>query len=204
MIYGVFKRGLLPDFGDSGNKLAYLIVIASIPALFIGFLLRNYGMNWARTPALIGWTVLLYGLLLWYADKKGKTNREINDLQIKDALLIGIAQCLALIPGTSRSGITITTARFLGINRSDAAKFSMLLSVPTILAAGTLEGYRLFKQGSTAEILWASDAALFSFFASFAVIFIMLKWLKKSTYMPFVVYRVVLGSALILYSYHLF
>lgn len=204
MICGVFKRGLLPDFSDGGNKLAYLIVIASLPALLVGFLLRNYGMNWARTPALIGWTVLLYGLLLWYADKKGKTNREINDLQIKDVIFIGLAQCLALVPGTSRSGITITMARFLGINRSDAAKFSMLLSVPTILAAGSLEGYSLFKQGNTAEIMLASDAALFSFFASFAVIFVMLKWLKKSTYMPFVIYRVILGSALILYSYNLF
>lgn len=204
MLCGVFKHGLLPDFNDKGNKLAYLILIASLPALIVGFLLRNHGMEWARNPELIGWTILLYGLLLWYADKKGKTLRELSDLHIKDALLIGFAQCLALVPGTSRSGITITMARLLGVNRSDAAKFSMLLSVPTILAAGTLEIWRLFKKGDTAELLLASDAALYSFAASLAVIFVMLKWLKKSTYLPFVIYRVVLGTALILYSYHLF
>ena len=115
-----------------------------------------------------------------------------------------MAQCLALIPGTSRSGVTITMARFLGVNRSDAAKFSMLLSIPTIAAAGALEVYRLYKSSDIAEIGNAIDAVGFSFIFSMIVIFAMMKWLQKFTFLPFVIYRVVLGSVLILYSYGVF
>lgn len=204
MFRGVVCHKFLPDWKDEGNRLAYLILAASIPALCIGFLLRNYGMDWLRNPKIIGWTILLYGLLLYFADRFGKTIKTTSDLGLKDAVLIGLAQCLALIPGTSRSGITITMARFLGVNRSEAAKFSMLLSVPTILAAGFLEGWRLYHQGSSSEILWAADAAAYSFFASILVIFLMMKWLKKATYLPFVIYRVILGTVLILYSYGFF
>ncbi len=201
MFCGILRTKFLPDFNDRGNKLAYLIVIASIPALIVGFMLRNYGTEALRSPKLIGWTILIFGLLLFVADKYGKNHRDTDNLKIVDALLIGLAQCLALVPGTSRSGITITMARFLGINRREAAKFSMLLSVPTILAAGVLEGYRLFRQGSSAEILWAADAAAYSFVVSLCVIVVMMRWLKTATYLPFVVYRVVLGIALLLCSY---
>lgn len=204
MIKGLFADKLLPNFDNVGNKLAYLIVIASIPAFVVGFLLHSYGMEWLRNPKIIGWTILGYGLLLYVADKYGKLDRTEADLAIKDAILIGCAQCLALIPGTSRSGITITMARFLGVNRSEAAKFSMLLSVPTIFAAGVLAVYGLFKEGNSTAVLWAADAALYSFLASIVVIFGMLKWLKKSTYLPFVIYRVILGVALLIYSYELF
>ena len=204
MIKGVSQNYFLPDFNNSGNRLAYLLLIASLPALCVGFLLRNYGMEWARHPALIGSTILFYGLLLYAADKFGATSRQISDLTIKDALFIGLAQCLALIPGTSRSGITMTMARILGINRSESAKFSMLLSVPTILAAGLLEGYRMYIRGNHTEFLWTIDAILYSFIASVMVIFIMLKWLKKSTYLTFVIYRIILGLSLIIYSFAFF
>lgn len=204
MFVGVFQNNLLPAFRNYGNRLAYLIIMASLPALAVGFMLRNYGMDGLRNPKLIGWTILIYGLILYFADKYGKTNKTTADITIKEALIIGFAQCLALIPGTSRSGITITMARFLGIDRSESAKFSMLLSIPTILAAGTLEGYRMLKNGSHGEILWAMDAAAYSFAASILVIFLMMKWLKKSTFLPFVIYRIVLGIALLAYSYGYF
>lgn len=201
---GLFRHKLLPFWADYGNRLAYLIGFASVPALLVGFFLRNYGMEALRDPKIIGWTILFYGLVLYAADKYGKTIRTTADITLKDAMLIGLAQCLALIPGTSRSGITITMARFLGINRSEAAKFSMLLSVPTILAAGTLEGWRLWRLGTSSDILWAADAAFYSFVASIMVIFVMMKWLKKATFLPFVIYRVILGLVLILYSYEVF
>lgn len=167
MIKSVMKNYFMPDFTNQGNRLAWFLVFASLPALFFGFLLRNSGMEWARNPVLIGGTILFYGFILYLSDKYGATSKQISDLTLTDALLIGFAQCLALIPGTSRSGITITMARFLGVNRQEAAKFSMLLSVPTILAAGLLEGYRMYVRGSTAELLWAADAVLYSFAASF-------------------------------------
>ena len=198
MVKEVFSSRLMPNFNNASNRLAYLIVIASIPALISGFLLRNLGMDIFRTPKVIGWTILLYGILLYIADTKGKNTKTTEQLGLKEAIYIGFAQCLALIPGTSRSGITITMARFLGINRSEAAKFSMLLSVPTIFAAGVLEGYRLYKTGGIAELVSVTDAVLYSFIASIVVIFAMMKWLKKFTFLPFVIYRIILGLALIL------
>lgn len=200
MFYEVFKTKLIPDFSYAYNKLAYLVVAASVPALFVGFLLRNFGMDFLRNPKIIGVTILCYGLLLYFADRFSENNRNLKDITLKDALLIGLAQCLALVPGTSRSGITITIARFLKINRVDAAKFSMLLSIPTIFAAGALEVYRLFTNGSTQELSSSFDAVLYSFAASYIVICFMMKWLQTKTYLPFVVYRVVLGLLLICLS----
>ncbi len=204
MFKGLWQKYFLPNFKNAGNRLAYLLLVASLPALLIGFFLRNYGMESFRNPKLIGWTILLYGLLLWAADKYGQNKRNMKQLNVLDAFFIGCAQCLALIPGTSRSGITITMARFLGVSRAEAAKFSMLLSMPTIFAAGVLEGWRLFCRGDTAQILLAADAAFYSFIFSFAVIFLMLKWLQRWSYLPFVVYRVILGMALLMYAYGIF
>ena len=201
MLKGVFSKYLLPNFKNSGNKLAYMIIIASIPALVLGFILRNFGMESLRSARIIGWNILIYGLILFFADKIGKNNKTSDNIGYKVAVLIGVAQCLALIPGTSRSGITITMARFLGVNRSEAAKFSMLLSIPTILAAGALETYRLWKASATGEVLDTLDAIGCSFVASIIVIFAMMKWLKKFSFLPFVIYRVVLGLILIFYSY---
>ena len=204
MVVSVFSNKMLPNFKNENNRLAYFIVFASIPALLVGFFLRHYGMEALRSPKIIGWTILIYGLFLYFADKYGKTEKSVREISFKESMLIGLAQCLALIPGTSRSGVTITVARALGVDRSEAAKFSMLLSLPTILAAASLEGYRLFKYGHPLEIVWATDAVIYSFIASIVVIYAMMKWLKKSTYLPFVFYRVILGVVLILYSYGFF
>ncbi len=204
MLKSLFQNFLLPNFSDKNNKLAYMIIIASIPALILGFLLRNLGMEWLRSAKVVGWTILFYGLVLFYADKIGKNNKTTENIGLKEAILIGLAQCLALIPGTSRSGVTITMARFLGINRSEAAKFSMLLSVPTIAAAGALETFRLWKKSAILEVYETFDAVGYSFIASLLVIFFMMKWLKKFTFLPFVIYRVALGLILILYSYGVF
>ena len=204
MVKGIFSKYLLPDFSIKGNKLAYMIVIASIPALIIGFILRNFGMESLRSARIIGWTILIYGLILYFADKYGKNDKTTENISLKEAILIGIAQCLALIPGTSRSGITITMARFLGINRSEAAKFSMILSIPTILAAGMLETYRLWKSSSIVEVYNTFGSIFYSFIASIFVIYFMMKWVRKFSFLPFVIYRVVLGIVLILYSHEIF
>jgi len=201
MIREVFEARLVPDFKYTYNKLAYLIIIGSLPALVVGFCLRHFGMDFLRDPKIIGWTILIYGLLLYAADTYGENKRGIKDMGIKDAVLIGLAQCLALVPGTSRSGITITIARFLKIKRIDAAKFSMLLSIPVIAAAGSLEIYRLMIAGNFAELMISLDAVFYSFIASYAVIFLMMKWLEKWTYLPFVFYRVSLGLFLLLMSW---
>lgn len=201
MVKGVFKTHFLPNFKNEGAKLFWLIVLGTVPAVIAGFTLKNYGMEWVRNTKIIGWTILGYGILLFIADKFSMTIRQIRHMGIADALLIGCAQCLALIPGTSRSGITITMARFLGLERRDAAKFSMLLSIPAILAAASLTGWEVFQNGDLQEIAWMFDGVVYSYVSSIIAIYVVMWWLKKSTFLPFVVYRIILGSILLLDSY---
>lgn len=197
MFREVFKTRLKPDFKLEYNKLAWLLFMACVPALFAGFYLRNADFAFLRNPKVIGFNILFYGLLLYAADTFFKGEKKLENMGLKEALLIGFAQCLALIPGTSRSGITITMARFLNIKRVDAAKFSMLLSMPVIAAAGVLEGYRLFVSGSSTDAAFAAGAVVCSFVASYAVISLMMKWLKHFSFLPFVIYRVILGLSLL-------
>lgn len=201
MLKGVFKTWFIPNFKNAGSKLFWLIVIGTIPAVIAGLALKSYGMEWLRDSRIIGWTILGFGIVLFIADKLGMTIRQIKHLTALDALLIGLAQCLALIPGTSRSGITITMGRFLGLERREAAKFAMLLSIPTIAGAGALVGWELYQQGNMAEIIYAMDGITYSFIASVLAIYIIMWWLKKSTFLPFVIYRLCLGSYLLLDSY---
>jgi len=201
IIKGLLKTRFVPNFRDEGAQLFWLLVIGTIPAVAVGFLLKKHGMEWVRDTKLIGWTILCYGLLLWFADKYSMTIRQIKHMGIMDAVVIGCAQCLALVPGTSRSGITITAARFLGIERREAAKFSMLLSVPVILAAAALTGWEVWQQGNISEILRLFDGVVYSYVSSIFAIYIVMWWLKKSTFLPFVIYRIILGTILLLDSY---
>ena len=203
MIKGVWKTRFIPTFSNYGAQVFWLIVVGTIPAVIAGFALKSYGMEWLRDTRIIGWTILGYGLLLFIADRFSMTIREIKHMGVVDAILIGCAQCLALIPGTSRSGITITMARFLGLERREAAKFSMLLSIPAIIAAAVLTGYEVWQAGDFQEIGWMFDGVVFSYMSSIIAIYIVMWWLKKSTFLPFVIYRIILGSILLLDSYQI-
>ena len=204
MLCALWKSKFLPAVQNFDNRLFYLLVVATIPALLVGAGLKLSGTDWLRSTKLIGWNILLYGILLGVIDKWAITVVRINNLQFKDALLIGLAQCLALLPGTSRSGITITMARFLGMERREAATFSMLLAIPTILAAGTLSAYDLWQKGDAGLISDAVSAVGYSFVFSLLAIFVMMQWLKKWSFLPFVIYRVALGIALLLYAYGIY
>lgn len=201
IIKGLFKTKFIPTFSNDGAKIFWLVVVGTLPIIVVGYLLKETGMEWVRNTKLIGWTILGYGLLLYVADKWGMTIREIKHLGVIDAFLIGCAQCLALIPGTSRSGITITMARFLSMERREAAKFSMLLSIPAIIAAATLVAFELYQQQNLNELIYSIDGITYSFIASIIAIYIVMWWLKKSTFLPFVIYRLILGSVLLMDSY---
>ncbi len=203
MIKGVWKTRFIPTFSNYGAQVFWLIVVGTIPAVIAGFALKSYGMEWLRDTRIIGWTILGYGLLLFIADRFSMTIREIKHMGVFDAVLIGCAQCLALIPGTSRSGITITMARFLGLERREAAKFSMLLSIPAIIAAATLTGFEVWQAGNIKEIGWMFDGVVFSYISSIIAIYVVMWWLKKSTFLPFVIYRIILGTILLLDSYQI-
>lgn len=201
MIKGVWKSRFIPNTANESAKLFWLLVVGTLPIVVVGLLLRNYGTEWMRSTKLIGWTILGYGLLLLVADSCSMTVRQIKHMGFLDAILIGLAQCLALIPGTSRSGITITMARFLGLERTEAAKFSMLLSIPAIIGATSLVCWKIIADGDFAEIAQVFDGVVYSYAASIVAIYIVMWWLKKSTFFPFVIYRVALGTFLLLDSY---
>lgn len=204
MAKGLWKTKLLPDFQVYGTKVFYLLAIATLPIIGCGLMLKLCGTEWLRNTKLIGWNILLYGLLLWVVDWISLTARKIKHLEVTDALLIGFAQCLSLFPGTSRSGITITMCRFLGMERREAAKFAMLLSIPAILAAGFFSVYLLWEEGNVEKIFDAVHAIGYSFVVSLASIFVLMFWLKNRGFLPFVLYRIVLGTVLLLDAYGIY
>ncbi|MBI4183491.1 MAG: undecaprenyl-diphosphate phosphatase [Proteobacteria bacterium] len=191
--------------GRSGSaaRLFLQVVLATLPVVVAGLAVEFYLGDAFRSVVVIGWTTLGFGIVLYVADRVGMTVRRIEHMTFGAAVLIGLAQVLALVPGTSRSGITMTAARFLGFERVDSARFSLLLSMPTILAAGTLAGIDLFRSGDLGLRADAALAALLAFISALIAIALMMAWLKRASFGPFVVYRLVLGAALLAYAYGL-
>ncbi|MDU0354250.1 undecaprenyl-diphosphate phosphatase [Paraglaciecola aquimarina] len=184
---------------SADSKLAWWVILATIPAVIFGFLLKDFIEEYARSALVIAITTIVFGLLLWYADKKANLSKNITQITWKNALVIGIAQAIAIIPGTSRSGITMTAGLMLGLNRESAARFSFLLSIPVILGAGLLATLDLLD--SPAAIDWYAllFGAVFSFVSAYACIYLFLAWISKIGMLPFVIYRLVLGVALLLF-----
>jgi undecaprenyl-diphosphatase len=154
-----------------------------------------------RSVAVIGWTMLGFGILLYWVDKTGNSEKTSDRWTLSDAILMGLAQVLALIPGTSRSGITITAARHLGYERHGAAKLSMLMSIPTIFASGVVLAADVLD---TADWETARDgliAAAFSFAAALLALSLMMRLLNSVSFTPYVIYRVILGVVLLVYAY---
>ncbi len=186
---------------DPGARLFMLLVIGTIPVVGAGFALQHYAPGMFRSLEVIAWATLGFGILLWVADHVGMTVRRVEHLGIFDVIIIGVAQCLALIPGTSRSGITMTAARFIGMERPDAARFSLLLSIPTIIAAGTLNGIEIYQSGDLQLAADAFVAAGLSFIFALIAIALMMAWLRRASFTPFVVYRIALGVFLLVVAY---
>lgn len=186
---------------DPGARLAGLVVMATLPVVGVGYLARDLIGEELRSLTVIGWTTLGFGIALWLADRIGMTVRRVDHLTWRDALLIGVAQCLALIPGTSRAGITMTAARVLGYERADSARFSMLLSIPTILAAGLLAGLEVRASGDLDLSRDMILAGALSCLVALAAIALMMAWLKRAGFTPFVLYRIALGSLLLWIAY---
>jgi undecaprenyl-diphosphatase len=178
-------------------KLFWALVIATIPAVIFGFAVKISGLaDLMRGAAVIATTSIVFGLLLWVADKKGATEKALDRMAVKPALIIGFAQVLSLIPGTSRAGITMTAARYLGFGRQEAARFSMLLSIPTIIGAGVLLGKDVAESGDPVIWIDAAIGAGLSCLAALAAIHFLMKWLERANMTIFVVYRVLLGIGL--------
>lgn len=183
-----------------GAFLALCLLISTIPVIMVGLILELTGLSEAmRGITVIGWTMLIFGIVLYWADQKGPVAREAESWTLKHALTMGLWQCLALIPGTSRSGITITSARMLGYKRSDAARLSMLMSIPTIIASATLLSFEVIgTPGVLADIVIVAGM---SFMAALVALILMMKLLKSVSYTPYVIYRIILGCILLWIAY---
>jgi len=179
------------------SRLAWGILFATLPAGLIGLAFNDMVEHNLRLPLVVAGTTLFYGALLGVADWAGKRERGEYSLSWKEMLLIGCAQALALIPGTSRSGITMTVGLFLGLTRTAAARFSFLLSVPIIAAAGAHDGLKLLKNPANADWQAMGLGMIVSAITAYLCIALLLKWLSRASLMPFVVYRFALGTFLL-------
>ncbi|ASJ97671.1 undecaprenyl-diphosphate phosphatase [Shewanella marisflavi] len=178
------------------SKLAWWIILATIPAVIVGFTAKDFISTHLRNIEVIATTTIVFGLLLWWADK---LNREgFNEFQVgwKKALLIGIAQTMALIPGTSRSGATITAALALGLSREAAARFSFLMSVPVSLGAAILVVKDLLSSQEAIDYQALIIGTVLSFVAAYLCIHYFLKIISRMGMTPFVIYRLALGAVL--------
>ncbi|OKH87760.1 undecaprenyl-diphosphate phosphatase [Thalassospira sp. TSL5-1] len=200
MIIGFFR--LFTGRMTPGARMALHIIVATIPVVAVGFYLKESGIEeQMRSVEIIAWTTLVFGIILWVADKVGMTINRIEHMGWASSIVIGLAQVIALIPGVSRSGITMTAARFMSYERSDAAQFSMLMSIPVILGAGLLAGLDLHKAGNMQLNREVMMAIGFSFITALITIAVLMSWLKRASFTPFAIYRIILGAALLVWVY---
>lgn len=179
------------------STLAWLLLMATIPAGLSGLLLNDWVEQYARSLVVIAFTSIFFGLLLYAADRLGRRQLTLEKLDWKMALLIGMSQVLALIPGTSRSGITMTAALAVNLNRHAASQFSFLLAIPIIAASGLLKGLEFIQMGASAsDWLTLLYAALIAAIVSWLCIHYFLRLIERIGFAPFVAYRVVLGIIL--------
>lgn len=199
IVRGAFEllKGKVTDDG----RLAIYIVLATIPAVAFGLFLKQLGYtDLERNVAVVAWNTILYGILMLVADMVGSQNRTLSNMTLGGAMIIGVAQALALIPGTSRSGVTITAGRFLGFSRPDCARFSFLLGIPAIAGAGVFTVGDALASGEPVT-MDAVYCAVLTFFAGLAAIAFLMALVKRVSLLPFVLYRMVLGGFLLVMLY---
>lgn len=197
-----FRRDIFSMIGgltkpkSDGFGLMRNLIIASIPVIIAGFIIHALEPSFICMVEIMAWMMLVFGIVLWFADRMTAT-KTLNDMTNFQAFVVGLSQALALIPGVSRSGITMTSARFLGFSRVESARFSLLLSIVAIAGAGFLTSLDLIGEDNLKignDILMAIGL---SFVASLGAITLMMKWLSKATFLPFVIYRIILGVVLL-------
>ncbi|MDR9827146.1 undecaprenyl-diphosphate phosphatase [Vibrio sp. FNV 38] len=184
--------------GERGKEvtLAWMIIIATIPACIVGLLMKDIIEIYLRSAWVIAVTTIIFGLLLWYVDRTAKQNMDEYQVGWKKALYLGVAQAMAMIPGTSRSGITITAALHLGFTREAAARFSFLMSIPIILLAGSYLGLKLVMSGEAIHLGHLATGVIVSFISAYICIHFFLKLISRMGMTPFVIYRLALGIGL--------
>lgn len=198
-------RGFFRTFSKDGLKsnpetrLAWMVLAATLPVGIAGLLAHDMVAHKLRSLQVIGWSSILWGIVLWFADRRpGKT--EVSGIGWQAAMVVGLMQAVALIPGTSRSGITMTAGLFMGLSRTASARFSFLLAIVVGALAGAKEGIDMFKAGWDTPWLAISVGFVIAFATAYLAIHYFLKLISRSSMAPFVVYRIILGVVLLWYA----
>ena len=196
------KRMLVRKLGTNAPihqdaKLGWLIIVGSLPVVVIGLAFKDLIENDLRNLWVIAAMLIVFGVILGLADRFGKRNKSIESLSTKHGLLFGLGQALAVIPGVSRSGGTISVGMALGYSRQAAARYSFLLAIPAVLASGGYEFLKTYQDLSQADLVATVIAAIVAFATGFSVIVVLLRYLNRGSFMPFVVWRIVVGIALL-------
>lgn len=194
-----FVRGRL---GTPDARLFWLLALATVPVAAFGVILSALDLVDAlRSPAVIAWTTILFAILLWVCDRWGAERQGLEEFTLRQAVAMGLMQAISLIPGTSRSGITMTTARALGFERVEAGRLSLLMSIPATMAVG---GYLALELAETEDAALGHEALVaggLAFVAALATLYGLMRMLRTWTFTPFVIYRLVLGAGLLIWVY---
>lgn len=185
---------LVPGKPSSSNShLGWAIIIGTLPVVIAGLSIKSLIEGDLRAPWIIGVTTIVFGLFLWWADANSRRERKLTDITLKDALIIGCFQVIALIPGTSRSGITMSAALLLGLTRKAASRFSFLLAVPTILASSIFVVKDLFESNEAVDWTSLGLGVLLSGITAYLAIHYFMQYIERIGMLPFVIYRLLLG-----------
>lgn len=192
--FSFFKKKM-----TEGSWLFLYLVLATLPVVIAGYILHRYGGTFGRSFHWIGWASIASGFMLYLVDKGCPTSKKLSEMGLKDATLIGLIQAVSLLPGASRLGMTIIGARLLGYKRTEAARFSFLLSIPAVLGAATLISLDLMKED---QFLFGSEDILMiaiSFGVGLITLFVVMRWLRSFSFVPFAIYRILFGIGLLWY-----
>src|SRR4051812_17073828 len=182
--------------GDPDARMGWLIIVGSIPIVVLGLLFQDQIETTLRDLRIVATALIVFSLILYWADRVGAKKRELDELSVGDGVLFGLAQALALIPGVSRSGGTITMGLFLGYTRAAAARYSYLLAVPAVLGSGFFQAYEALTGGvEKDQVAWGPTilATVIAFGVGLTVIAWLLRYLDRGSFVPFVIYRIVVG-----------
>lgn len=191
-------RGRVPK-NDPDARMGWWIILGSIPIVVLGVLFQDLIRSQFRSLWIVATTLIVFGIILGLADVLGRRQKDLTQLDAKDGLIYGFAQALALIPGVSRSGGTITAGRLLGYDRASAARYAFLLAIPAVLGSGLYELYGAIKEPTEVNAIAFGPTALatvISFVVGWLVIKFLMKWVEQRSFMPFVLYRIALGTLL--------
>jgi undecaprenyl-diphosphatase len=180
------------------DQIIFKIILATIPAIILGYFIYDYVSLYFRSIQLIAVSSIVFAIILFFADRVKMESKSWNKITYVEALLVGLSQVLAFIPGASRTGVTITCARLLGFDRLNAARFSMILSIPIILASMTLSFINLFNEENVSVNLYQSFfAALVAFITALLSIIFLMRFIKQANFNIFIIYRIILGIILL-------